>query len=202
MQVKRRRIRTYTLIDSKKVFTISLVVAALTILGVYFWGLGIHRTFFENSILSTTILSIAFCSFITIGLYKGVKMKDSIGNVTDRLEAFKVYDLTPDFVPSDMDDIDVGEGIAGFLLSILLWILFAVVLAFTLWFFGNILVMVLVTFAAMLYWIFFRALRLVFKNSSKSKGDIFESIKFGVTYTFLYNFWIYGIFVLTEYLKA
>jgi len=28
-----------------------------------------------------------------------------------------------------------------------------------------------------------------------------ESIKYGLIYTFLYNFWIYVVFVLKEYLK-
>jgi hypothetical protein len=64
-----------------------------------------------------------------------------------------------------------------------------------------VLVIVVLTFIAMLYWIFFRALRLVFKNSNKSKGDLIESVKWGLTYTTLYNFWIYGIFMLTIYLK-
>jgi hypothetical protein len=47
--------------------------------GIYAWGVGQHRTLFENSILSTTILSVAFFLFITINLYRGVKLKDDIG---------------------------------------------------------------------------------------------------------------------------
>src|SRR5690606_38615262 len=88
------------------------------------------------------------------------------------------------------------------ILSILLWILMAIVFAIVLWIFSNVLVIVIMTFVAMLYWVFFRALRLVFKNSNKSKGDLMESIKWGLTYTILYNFWIYGIFILTTYFKG
>jgi hypothetical protein len=54
----------------------------------------------------------------------------------------------------------------------------------------------------MLYWIFFRALRLVFKNSNRAKGSLLESIKWGVVYTTLYNFWIYGIFYITSFLQT
>lgn len=60
--------RTYRLVETRDVFVISLIVTALTALSVYFWGLGRHNTFFENSIISTTILSLAFFTFITIGL--------------------------------------------------------------------------------------------------------------------------------------
>ena len=192
-----KKTKTYRLIESKDVFKISLIVTALTILGVYFWGLGQHNTFFENSIISTTILSIAFFSFITIGLFNGVKLKDNLGEIIDKFK--KIDTSNVDFASSG--PIDVGEGIAGIILSIVLWIVMAIVFAIALWIFSNVLVIVILTFIAMLYWVFFRALRLVFKNSNKSKGDLLESMKWGFTYTILYNFWIYGIFILTAYLK-
>jgi hypothetical protein len=102
----------------------------------------------------------------------------------------------------DAFDLDVGEGIGGIIVGIILWILWAILVAFMIWFFSNVLLIVIATFVGMLYWIFFRALRLVFKNSNKSKGDIIESIRYGLTYTLLYNFWIYGIFILIEYFKG
>ena len=194
-----RKPKTYKLIESKDVFKITLIVTALTILGVYFWGLGQHNTFFENSIISTTILSIAFFSFIIIGLFNGVKLKDNLGKIVDKYKAIDPTDISSNLTPSD--PIDVGEGIAGVILSILLWIVMAIVFAIALWIFSNVLVIAVLTFIAMLYWVFFRALRLVFKNSNRSKGDLLESMKWGFTCTMLYNFWIYGIFILTTYLK-
>jgi hypothetical protein len=191
--------KTYRLIGTKDIFTISLIVIALTILGVYFWGLGRHNTFFENSIISTTILSIAFFSFITIGLYNGIKLKDDLGQIVDKFKPVDTTELSANLTSSE--PVDVGEGIVGIILSILLWILMAILFSIALWIFSNVLVIIILTFIAMLYWIFFRALRLVFKNSNKSKGDLIESIKWGLTYTILYNFWIYGIFFLTIYLK-
>lgn len=194
-----RKPKTYRLIESKNVFVISLIVAALTILGVYFWGLGQHNTFFENSIIATTILSIAFFSFITIGLYNGIKLKDNLGLIVDKFKGVE----TPDISTVDSSGpIDVGDGIAGIVIGILLWIVVAIAFSVALWVFSNVLVIAVLTFVAMLYWVFFRALRLVFKNSNKSKGDLIESMKWGFTYTILYNFWIYGIFILTTYLKG
>ena len=194
-----RKPKTYRLVESKDVFKISLIVTALTILGVYFWGLGRHNTFFENSIISTTTLSIAFLSFITIGLFTGIKLKDNLGQIVDRFRTIDTSNISSNLVSSD--PIDVGEGIVGIIISLFLWIVMAVVFAIALWIFSNVLVIAILTFIAMLYWVFFRALRLVFKNSNRTKGDLMESIKWGLTYTILYNFWIYGIFILTSYLK-
>jgi hypothetical protein len=194
-----RKPKTYRLVKTKDVFTISVIVTALTILCVYFWGLGRHNTFFENSLISTTILSIAFFLFITIGLFNGIKLKDNLGQIIDRFKTVDTSTISSNLTSSEL--IEVGDGIGGVILSILLWILMAIVFSIALWIFSNVLVIVVLTFIAMLYWIFFRALRLVFKNSNKSKGDLIESVKWGLTYTTLYNFWIYGIFMLTIYLK-
>ena len=194
-----KRKRTYKLVETKDLFIVSLIVIVLTILAVYLWGLGQHHTFFENSVISTTVISIAFFVFITTGLYNGVKLKDNVGRITDKFKRVDAVDIPSD-LPS-VEPIDIGEGIAGIIVGILLWIVVAILLAVSLWIFSNVLVLVVMTFVAMLYWIFFRALRLVFKNSNKSKGDLMESVKWGLSYTLLYNFWIYGIFILTTYLK-
>lgn len=193
-----RKPKTYQLIETKDVFTISLIVTVLTILSVYFWGLGRHNTFFENSIISTSILSFAFFTFITFGLYKGMKLKDNVGLIVDKLKPVDTSNVSPNLAS---EPVDVGDGIGGIVLSILLWIVMAIVVSIALWIFANVLAVVVLTFIAMLYWVFFRALRLVFKNSNKSKGNLMESIKLGLTYTTLYNFWIYGIFILTVYWK-
>jgi hypothetical protein len=197
--VQMRKPKTYRLVKTKDVFTISVIVTTLTILCVYFWGLGRHNAFFENSLISTTILSIAFFLFITIGLFNGIKLKDNLGQIIDRFKTVDTSSISSNLTSSE--PIEIGDGIGGFILSILLWILMAIVFSIALWIFSNVLIIVVLTFIAMLYWIFFRALRLVFKNSNKSKGDLIESIKWGLTYTTLYNFWIYGIFMLTIYLK-
>ncbi|MBL0742022.1 hypothetical protein [Chryseolinea lacunae] len=206
--MRRPVVRTYRLLDSKIVFVISLLVIVLTILGVYLLGLGSHHTFFENSFLSTTILSTVFCAFITAGLYYGVKLKDNVGRVTDVLKKIPPAPDTSNFSVPDVDinlDVDDEAGIGlivGIVISILLWLLVAGLLAVVLWAFGSMLFITFATFVAMLYWIFFRALRLVFKNSKHTKGDLPMSVIYAVFYTFLYNFWIYGIFFLTAYLKS
>lgn len=150
--------------------------------------------------MSTTILSIAFFVFVTTGLYNGVKLKDNLGRIIDKFKAVDTSDISSNLTSSDPPE--VGEGIGGIVLGIVLWIVMAIVFSIALWIFSNVIIVVVLTFAAMLYWVFFRTLRLVFKNSNKSKGRILESMKWGLVYTTLYNSWIYGIFVLTFYLKG
>jgi hypothetical protein len=197
----RYRKRTYTIVHSKDIFKISLIVIVLTILAVYFWGLGAHHTFYQNSIISTTVLSCAFFTFVTIGLYNGIKLKDNLGNVVDQYKPVGISDTFELGRVDAIDGIDGGEGCLGVIISIILWIVAAILLAIALWIFSNVVLIMVLGFIGMLYWIFLRALRLVFKNSNRSKGDLFESFKWGFTYTVLYNFWIYGIFILINYLK-
>ncbi len=88
------------------------------------------------------------------------------------------------------------------LAGILLWILAAVVLSVVLFLFGEVLLVAVFAFMAMLYWVFFRALRLVFRHSHQTKGRLLASLGFGLVYTLLYNSWIYGIFLLVEYFRS
>jgi hypothetical protein len=180
-------------------FVITLLVIALTVLGVYFWGLGKHHMFFYNSLASTTLLSAAFFLFITVGLYRGIKLKDNLGKVTDKMR------LPDSLDPSSADDagspLEAADDVPGTIFGVLLWIVWAVLLAGVLWIFSNVVVFIIAAFVGMLYWIFFRALRLVFRNAKRCKGKLWESVRVGFAYTCLYNVWIYGIFMLAAYLK-
>jgi hypothetical protein len=191
--------RTYRLVHAKTVFAITLLVIALTILSVYFWGLGKHHTFFYNSLAYTTILSVAFFLFIPVGLYHGIKLKDNLGKVTDKMRLPDSLDLSP---AGDAGPLLVAaDDVPGILFGVLLWIVWGVVFAAALWIFDNGVLFVVAAFVGMLYWIFFRALRLVFRNAKRCKGKLWESVRVGFAYTCLYNVWIYGIFMLAEYLK-
>ena len=188
------------LITTKSVFSVSLLVTVLTILAIWLFGLGQHRTLFQNSLLSTSILSVAFLLFLTIGLYKGIKLKDDIGKITDRIKTENLPDMSMGLdLPSAIPE--VGEGLAGIVLGILAWIVFSFLLLVFVWIFGTLMWVMVLAFVAMLYWIFFRALRLVFKRSRKCNGDLKASIAYGLGYTVLYNFWIYGIILSTHYIS-
>jgi hypothetical protein len=193
------RTRTYRLVNAKTVFGITLLVIALTIPGVYFWGLGKHHTFFYNSLAATTILSAAFFLFITVGLHQGIKLKDNLGKVTDKVRLPDSPDLSSAGDAASL--LEEADDIFGIIFGALLWIVWGVIFAAALWIFGNGVMFVVAAFVGMLYWIFFRALRLVFRNAKRCKGKLWESVRVGFAYTCLYNVWIYGIFMLAEYLK-
>ncbi len=187
------------LITTRPIFSISLIVCILTILGVWLLGIGQHRTVIENSLLSTSILSVAFLLFITHGLYKGVKLQDNIGQITskklfDKLTKFSDFIHIPEFPDLDGD----ADGIGGIILGIVLWIAFTILLLIIIWLFGTLFWIMVLTFVAILYWIFYRALRVVFKNSTKCKGKLRLSLLYGFGYTALYNFWIYVIIILAQ----
>ena len=189
---------TKKLVTSKTVFTVTIVVIVLTTLSIWLFGLGKHRTIFANSILSTSILSVAFFLFLTVGLYKGIKLKDDIGKLTDKLKPSKIPNLADAAAGGDF--IHVSDGIEGIILNIVLWVVVTILIALFLWLFGAVVWTGIIVFIAMLYWIFFRALRLFLKYSNKCKGNLTTSIAYGLGYTTLYNFWIYGIILATHYL--
>ncbi len=185
-------------INTRSLFPISLIVIVLTILSVWFYGIGKHQTVIENSLISTSILSISFFLFISISLYNGTKLKDNIGKITDRFDTKKIEYLK-EITPENTDGFDVGEGFGGIIISIILWIFATLVISYLFFLLGAIVWLSVLIFLAMLYWIFFRALRLIFKKSAECNGNVEKSVFYGIAYTMLYNFWIYGIIFLTEY---
>jgi hypothetical protein len=146
------KLRTYRLVKAKTVFVITLLVIDLTVLSIYFWGSGEHHTFFYNSLASTTLLSVAFFLFITIGFYKGLKLKDNLGKVSDKMRITDLLDLSSagDAAPLP----EAADDVPGIIFSVLLWIVWAVLFAGVLWIFGNVVVLVVAAFVGMLYWIF------------------------------------------------
>ena len=185
-----------TLVNTKNLFVISVIVIALTILSVWFHGIGKHRTVIENSLLSTSILSVVFFLFISISLYNGTKLKDNIGKITDSFDASKLKETTSFGAFPDLDLDGPDEGIFGIIISIILWIIILIVISYLFFLLGSILWLSLLTFLGMLYWVFFRTLRLIFKKSAACSGNFERSIFYGITYTFLYSSWIYIIIAL------
>jgi hypothetical protein len=184
-------------ITAKTVFAISLIVAILTILAIWLFGLGRHRTVFQNSILSTTILSAAFFLFISIGLYKGIKLQNDWKPARDDANSLGGGHMAD--IGTDAGFLETVHDPEGIIVSLILWFVVSVLLGVFLWFFSTVLWTGILAFMAMLYWIFFRALRLVFKNRGKCRGNLSKSFLYGLMYTLLYTSWIYGVIVGVHY---
>lgn len=188
-------------LETKYVFFSTLVIITVLLLSVWLSGKADHRSLFQNSILSTSVLAGAFFLFISIGLYSGLKLKDNVGNILNKERIQRYVDKTPKFDGFEFDPPAIGDGIGGVILSVLLWIVISILLIFLSYFFGLFFWSAVLLLGAILYWIFFRALRLVFKNSGKCKGDLLKSFGFGFFYSFLYISWMYGINFLIKYLN-
>lgn len=187
-------------IDTKFLSRSTVGIILLVIICVWISGQSSHRSLFQNSIISTSILGTAFLLFISLGLYYGLKLKDNIGHVLTKENIKKLSDKTPEIGSFDFDGPALGDGIGGIIVSIIAWIVISIVLVFLLYFLGVFFWVVVLLFTAMLYWIFFRALRLVFKNSKHCRGNLLKSFGFGFLYSFLYLSWIYGIIFIVNYL--
>jgi hypothetical protein len=135
---------------------------------------------------------------MTYGLYKGVGLKDNF----PKFKSFKKGDIighnTPGF---DTPSIDTGDSIGGLILSIVLWIVMTILIIILLIMLEAIFWFSLFIILTTLYWVFFRALKLVFSKSETTVGNIGISAIYSLGYAILYLGWIFGIVYLTEIIK-
>lgn len=189
--------RTY--LKGKSVFVVSLLVIGVTILTVYLTGENYNRTITSNFYISLSVIGGVLFLFMTYGLFKGI-------GLTDNFPKFKNF-KTGDYIASsgtlpDLPDVDVGDGIGGIIGSILLWIAMTILLFLLLILLEAVFWISIFIILAMLYWVFFRALRFVFSKSSDTKGDIGNSVIYSLMYTSLYLGWMFGIVYLVEILGS
>ena len=186
-----------TYLKGKSVFRVSLLVIVITILTVYLTGENYNRTVTSNLYLSLSIIGTALFLFMTYGLYKGIGLIDNF----PKFKNFKTGDV---FAQSgtfpDLPSFDIGDGIGGLFMSILLWIGITILMFVLLIFLEAVFWVSIFIILAMLYWVFFRALKFVFAKSKDTKGDIGISAVYALTYTALYLGWIFGIVYVAQVL--
>jgi hypothetical protein len=185
-------------LKGKSVFIVSLLVIGITILTVYLTGINYNRNLTSNLYLSLGIIATALFLFMTYGLYRGIGLIDNFPKFREFKRGEIIGNTQPTF---ETPSIDVGDGIGGLILSILLWIGMTILIIVLLIVLEAVFWFSLFIILAMLYWIFFRALKFVFNKSKDTKGDIGISAVYSLTYTLLYVGWIFGIVYLTEIMK-
>lgn len=195
-----------TYLKGKSVFIVSLVVIIVTALTVYLSGINYHRSITMNFYFSLGIIAIALFSFLSYGLYTGIDLEDDYPKLKgfdfkNKLKDVSNYHSTPDF-DFDFDfDLDIGEGIGGIIISIILWVIISVVLITLLTFLQAVVWFSVLLILAMLYWVFFRALRLVFSKGTDTENNLQLAIVYAFSYTVLYIGWLFGIVYLTTIFK-
>ncbi|MEQ9405079.1 MAG: hypothetical protein RIM99_15925 [Cyclobacteriaceae bacterium] len=183
----------------KSIFIAALITIGATLIIVYLTGRPSHRSILENSFISLSVLASVLFLFLAAGLYNGLNVFDNLGHklkvawrkpqspITDNLHWLSNSSSGGSSLP------DVGEGIEGILLSILLWIgitILAIVLIVFLEVFVWASVLLLL---AIIYWVMIRALKLIFSKSQECMDDLPKSVFYALGYTILYSGWIYAV---------
>lgn len=185
-------------LSGKSVFTVSLIVIALTALTVYLSGIHFHRSLTTNFYLSLGIIGLCLFLFITYGLYQGVAIIDDFPN-SKELGSQPLLPSAGEWPKlSGLPDIGLEEGIGGLVAAILFWIAFSIVIFLLLLFWEAIFWYSLILILSMLYWVFFRALKFVFNKAVETKGHLEWSALYGLGYTSLYTGWMFGLVYLVE----
>jgi len=171
---------------------------------VYLTGLKSHRSLYLNSLITTTILSFVFFCFITVGLFRGWKLKDTIGNLTHYFSRLKKPKNSDGGSGSfdGLEAFEVADSPEGCVFAIILWVVVGLFGTVILWAIGAFFWGIILVMAGLLYWVIFRAFRLILKNSASCKGNISRSLQIAVAYSLLYSFWIYAIIYFSHYFKA
>lgn len=204
---KSQNLKRLNLINSSTVFISTiLVISSITVI-VYLMSIESHRSLYQNSLITATVLFSIFLCFITWGLYKGWKLKDTIENFRNYFGILKKpkspnYDSLSKIDEIHLPDVVGGDGLDGCFFAAILWLIVGVFGSVILWFIGAFFWGILLLLAGLIYWITFRAFRLIFKNSPSCKGGILKSLKIATLYSVLYASWIYVIIFAGHYLHT
>jgi len=182
-----------TYLSGKSVFVVSFIVIGITVFTVYLTGKSFNHTIVSNFYISLGIISSSLFVFIFYGLFKGVGLID---NYPKNIKTEPI--ISKSYIIPEVPDINIGEGIVGMILSILLWIVMSILFVVLLFFLEAIVLFSLFAMLGMLYWVFFRALKFIFKKSKETRNNLVKSFIYAVGYTILYTGWIFGMVYLTE----
>ncbi|MEM9822316.1 MAG: hypothetical protein AAF985_14635 [Bacteroidota bacterium] len=184
-------------LSGKSVFWISLIVIFLTVLSVYLTGLHDNRSITTNFYFSLGMISGSLFLFLTYGLYAGFRLKDDYES-----DEAKHNKESGDggFELPDWPLFDFGEFGEGWLFSLLWWVFATLAILVFLFLASYVFTYSILIILSMLYWLFFRALRIVFRQSVRTKGDLLAALTNALVYTFLYTGWMFGLVYLSQLL--
>jgi hypothetical protein len=181
-------------VSSRLVFVTFIIVLTQTLLFVWLFDLGKHKRWFEHSLEAQLTLSFALFVFLFFALYKGVKLKEDIGRIWKKPEIAgdTGLELFAEIVPTS---IEVSGSIFDFLIALIL-IPLAIVVAFYLFALAT---SGILLFFAVLYWVFYRAIRFALKKSKVCQHSITKSLQYSLLFTVLYTVWFYLISLALYY---
>ncbi|HSD84991.1 MAG TPA: hypothetical protein VLG46_14080, partial [Anaerolineae bacterium] len=202
---------------SARAFTLVSIPVFLAIALLVFWRSA--GPFIVELQITLYIVAAVLLGFLTVALYKGVRVQRSpadrpvwrslrhrfkrppisAGDVADA--AGTVIDVASSVDISDIDLPDLpdgGDDLVGCLFSIGLWVVVAVLIITLLPVVLEVVWAVLFLLIAVLYWIFYRALRVVFIQSRKCRGNWLRSVGYAGFYTVLYTGWLFVVVLIVK----
>ncbi|MGB3181726.1 MAG: hypothetical protein WBB45_10070 [Cyclobacteriaceae bacterium] len=166
----------------KSVVTLALITTVLTVLTVYISGINYNRSVTSNLYLSLGIIALALMAFLTYGLYKGARLRNDAPKPTN----YKIGNALQTAELPHMWGSSTGGDLEGLIMYLFMWIFITILLVVVVLFEAIIWLSVFVIFAS-IYWVLIRALKLVFRRSGRTAGDLTASFLYALFYISLYT---------------
>jgi hypothetical protein len=182
------------LLNGRTVALISFVVIIVILILVF---LSFKRSIYDELEITIGIIGLALFIFLTYELYNGANI---IGRPI--FPKLKKVDFSNLDLITDLPDIGIDDGILGIIGAIIAWVAFTIIIFVLLTFVFTVLWSAILILAFALYFLFFRALRIVFLKSSLCKNNLIMSLKYSLLYSVLYTCWILGIIMISKYFST
>jgi hypothetical protein len=187
-------------------FYLAILVIIIVTITTWLSGYEIHRTILDNAVYSISILTLVFFLFLSISLYIGVGFEDDYPKKSEIQPQRGIGDVFSSADGSPRIDFPLGdfvsEGIEGIIIGILMWLGIMLLTILFMVFFEYIFLATLLAFMGSLYWIFFRATRMVFRYVRWTKNNFKRSAWVGFKYSLLYTGWICAILWISKMMKT
>ncbi len=172
-------------------------MAALTLFLV-FW-LGNSSAWVEWN-LALAAVALGLFLLLAGGLYQGVRLarpRPADADVRPMMpRRLPLVDAAPALgsIGVELPEMsDAGDNLAGCLVTFMLWLAATILITILTWLAIEFLVIVLPALLLGVYWIYYRALRLVFSKSRLCRGRLRLSLGYALLYTFVYTGWLFAV---------
>ncbi len=178
--------------NGRIVAAISAAVALVVACVVFLVG---RDSVYDKLGTTVAIIALALLAFLWYGLYSGATL---FGEPV--ASGIRTLDIASGDVGTRLPDIDFRAGVSGMIASFMQWMLMTILLLVLITFVATILWSTLLFLVFVMYWLFFRAMRLVFLKSSVCRGNLILSFQYASFYAVLYTGWIFALVYVSEQL--
>lgn len=187
----------YLLLSARTITLLSVLTIAVVFILVFVFG---HKSFLVELERSIGIICVILFLFLSHCLYRGVRIKNEpiIKGKWRLLKGSEYADVLSNIPVTPSFEL-ASEGLGGIVLAIISWIVITIVALTLLFLLANVVWGVIFVLAVVVYWIFYRALRLALVKSRICKGKLIPSLSYGLIYTTMYSGWIYGVLLAFKF---